>query len=41
MRHVAHVAPRVPFPSVGFGPEIIYFVPVSVSYILSGHSLNI
>ena len=41
MRHMAHVAPCVTFPSVRFCPKIIYFMLVSVSYILSGHSLNI
>ena len=41
MRPMAHVAPRVTFPSVRFRPEIINFVPGSVSSILSGHSLNI
>ena len=41
MRHVAHVAPLVTFPSVRFRPEIIYFVPVLVPSILSEHSLNI
>ena len=41
MRHVAHVAPCVTFPSVRFRPEIIYFVPVSVPSILNGHCLNI
>ena len=41
MRDVAHVAPRVTFPSVRFRPEIIYFVPISVTSILSGHYLNI
>ena len=41
MIHVAHVEPRVKFHSVRFHPEIIYFVPVSVSSILSGNYLNI
>ena len=41
MRHVAHVEPCVTFPSVIFSPEIIYFVPVSVLFILNGNSLNI
>ena len=41
MRHVAHVAPRVTFPSVFFLPEIIYFVLVSIPFILNGNSLNI
>ena len=41
MRHVAHVAPCVTFPWVRFRPEIIYFIRVLVSSILSGHSLNI
>ena len=41
MRHVAQVAPRVKFHSVRFHPEIIYFVPVSVSSILNGNFLNI
>ena len=41
MKHVAHVAPCVTFPSVLFRPEIIYFVPVSVPFILNENSLNI
>ena len=41
MRPVAHVAPRVTFPLVRFRPEIIYFILISVPYILNGHSLNI
>ena len=39
MRHVAHVAPRVTFPSVIFHSKIIYLVPISVPFILNGNSL--
>ena len=41
MRHVAHIVPCVTFPSVIFPPEIIYFIPISVPFILNENSLNI